>query len=257
MKCGTTALHNYLAEHPDLQGAPEKEVSFFDQNVNYQRGVAWYHSRFPLAFRWRPRPRLFESTPSYLYYDWVPQRLQAYCPTMKLIVVLRDPIARAYSHWNMFRQRARTGPTLESGHWDSRTRVPINAMMALPEFPEFHDCIRREIEAINSGSRNLDPGFVSRGVYHIQLRRFFECFPREQVLVLESRMLKTQPFETLNSVTRFVEVAPHMWKKQIELHLVGEYSEPMSQQSRALLSDFYRPHNERLFGLLGRDFPWG
>src|SRR5262249_6444510 len=48
MKCGTISLHNYLTEHPELRGAEQKEISYFDQNVNYQRGLVWYHSQFPM-----------------------------------------------------------------------------------------------------------------------------------------------------------------------------------------------------------------
>jgi hypothetical protein len=256
MKCGTTSLHNYLADHSDLWGAEHKELSFFDQNVNYRRGFAWYHSQFPIALPFSTDSRLFESTPSYLYYSWVAERIRAYDPSMKMIVLLRNPIARAYSEWNMWRHRSKAGPKFGIGRWDARTRVSLNMMMSRAEFPDFRLCIMEEIKAITECSARPEPHLVLRGIYDIQLQRFFSRFPREQILVLESSWLKSNTIQALDSIARFLDVAPHAWTRQAELHLVGEYSEPMSPECKGLLREFYRPHNERLFQLLGREFDW-
>ena len=256
MKCGTTSLHNYLTEHPQLWGAGEKEVSFFDQNVNYRRGFAWYHSKFPIALPINENFRLFESTPSYLYYPWVPERIRTYDRNMKLIALVRDPVSRAYSEWNMWRHRSEAGTLFDKGRWDARTRVPLNRLMWRGDFPDFRQCIEREIQAISASKALAEPHLLARGIYFDQLERYFAHFPREQVLVLDSGALKTNRIETLDSIARYLDVAQHAWTKQSELHLVGEYSKPMSGESKEMLREFYKPYNERLFNLLGREYKW-
>jgi hypothetical protein len=105
VKCGTTALHRYLCDHPKIVPAWDKEIHFFDQNVSYiERGPNWYHAKFPPPFRLGVGRQTFEATPSYLYqFPRCAERIYNYDPRLKLIVLLRAPVERAYSHWKMLR----------------------------------------------------------------------------------------------------------------------------------------------------------
>lgn len=256
-KAGTTSMFHYLAEHPNIRAAPEKEIGFFDQDVNYRRGVAWYHSRFPLAIKPGAALATFEATPQYLYYPWAAQRIRAYAPGMKIIVVLRNPVERAYSAWNMFRQRARNGFRLRAGRFDPSLRKIMNGLLGAPEFPSFEACVEREIEAIGRGGRlPLEPSFVRRGFYAEQLQRYFQYFPRDQVCVVESGALKSDPAGVLAGTVRFLGLPAHTWLEHRTGHLVGEYEQRLSHAVRDRLAAFYRPYNERLYELLGEDFGW-
>src|SRR5580765_8161584 len=105
-KGGTTALASYLYEHPEICVAGAKEVHFFDTDSLFRAGTvpdyAAYHARFHPAGRERI---LGDATPIYMYWEPAPQRIWQYNPAMKLIVILRDPAARAFSHWNMQRTK--------------------------------------------------------------------------------------------------------------------------------------------------------
>src|ERR1700761_3269521 len=98
-KGGTTALFDYLGDEPGLSLAREKELHFFDDESQdwAAPNTAAYHAAFA-PFDGRPRG---EATPIYVYWPNSLARIRAYNPAMKLIVVLRDPVQRAWSHWRM------------------------------------------------------------------------------------------------------------------------------------------------------------
>src|SRR4051812_20619515 len=106
MRGGTTSLVRYLGEHPDVYVAPQKEVHFFDEH--FELGVEWYEAQF----EGRGDARQFgEGTPAYLYGDIAMQRLKQILPETRLIVSVREPVERAYSHY--WHQRARGYETKE------------------------------------------------------------------------------------------------------------------------------------------------
>ena len=106
-KGGTSALHEYLSEHPDLCLSATKELHFFDNEELFQQGAPDY-APCHAAFRQKmPSQLAGESTPIYMYWEPSPKRIWEYNPRMKLIVLLRNPIDRAYAHWNMERSGGR------------------------------------------------------------------------------------------------------------------------------------------------------
>ena len=106
-KGGTSALDAYLREHPDICMANQKEVHFFDNEAIFNgdnSDYAVYHAAFSLK---TSQQLLGESTPIYMYWHAAPKRIWQYNPDMKFLIMLRNPIDRAYSHWNMERGRKR------------------------------------------------------------------------------------------------------------------------------------------------------
>lgn len=184
-KGGTTALFHYLDDLASVQMAPAKEIHFFDDET----GVDWtnpdyapLHAAFPEIDE-RPRG---EATPIYLYWPNCLERIAAYDPAMKLIFLFRDPVARAWSQWQMEFAR---GWETEPFAWcirEGRARVDS------PEAPGFHRVY----------------SYVERGFYGAQLERLFTIFPREQVLLLSSDDLKTDPGATLGRICGFLGVEP-------------------------------------------------
>lgn len=113
-KAGTTSLARWLGEHPGAFIAPEKEVRYF--NLHHDRGQDWYRSRFAEA---RPGQLAGEATPGYLYDDAALQRIQAEVPDATLLVLLRDPVARAWSQYQFFRAMG-----VEHESWDVLVQEP-------------------------------------------------------------------------------------------------------------------------------------
>ena len=103
----------------------------------------------------------------------------------------------------------------------------------------------------------LDPSFVRRGLYAEQLERYFKVFPREQMLILEDRELRHQRQDTMRRVAEFLRLAPMAWEEQEleDIHVGTSRDRPEPEAVRRL-EEFFRPHNERLYALLGRRFDW-
>jgi hypothetical protein len=265
-KAGTTALYYYLAEHPRLRPSIEKEVGFFapepyeqwpthplhsalwhggrtvfDDPREYRRALSWYHGQFPLPHVLGPGRLTFEATPEYLYYPRSADRILRYDRRVKLVVLLREPVDRAFSAWNMYRGWGAYRPLVYAPRRESR---------------DFATAVEEELADIAVGREPGEPGYVRRGFYAEQLERFLTRFPRAQLLVLESRRLRDRPDEVIDEVSDFLGV-PRMEHqgKRSAIH-VGEYDQKPPAETASLLRRVYRPHNERLFELLGRDFDW-
>ena len=183
-KAGTTALFDYLSEIPGLELPAVKEAHFFDD----EEKVDW------AAPDYAPYHRLFgdpdrlwgEATPIYLYWPNALERIRAYNPAMKLILLFRDPVERAWSHWKMEYAR---GKETEPFGWcirDGRAR-----MAGGTPYPGFHRVY----------------SYVERGFYGRQLARLLALFPRDQLLLLGSDSLKREPTATIQTICTFLDVA--------------------------------------------------
>ncbi|HWI85673.1 MAG TPA: sulfotransferase domain-containing protein [Sphingomonas sp.] len=184
-KGGTTALFDYLAELPALELPAVKEAHFFDDDD----GVDWtapdcsrYHALFV-----HPDRLWGEATPIYLYWPNALERIHAYNPSMKLIVLFRDPIERAWSHWKMEYAR---GKETEPFAWcirEGRAR-----MARTHPYPGFHRVY----------------SYVERGFYGRQLARALSLFPRRQMLLLDSHSLMHRPSATISAICAFLGIDP-------------------------------------------------
>lgn len=220
-KGGTTALFDYLREHPDLLLADVKEVHFFDnENVDWQKpDYESYHARFTSPTD--ERSRLWgEATPIYIYWPRCLERIADYNPAMKLVLVFRDPIERAWSHWRMEYAR---GAETEPFAWCIREgRHRVNGD---PSAPGHH----REFS------------YVERGFYGAQVQRLLNFFPREQALFLRSEDLRLSPGRILGRVCDFLN-APHFSTFEIKESHVGqdvEYEKRISTDDRDYLTKIF------------------
>ncbi|MDP9365631.1 MAG: sulfotransferase domain-containing protein [Chloroflexota bacterium] len=227
-KGGTTSLYRYLTEHPDVGGATKKEVHFFDRS--YDKGLDWYLAHFPERGEFAV---VGESGPSYLFHPEVPERVRRTLPHAKLLVLLRNPVDRAYSQYQM-RLRRVGEDSFEAALDEEFARLPVNGNLPGPE--KGHHA------------------YLPRGVYADQLRRWFAVFPREQFLVLQSEAFFAQPEEGLRRTLAFLGLPP--WRPaEFEVHNPGAYGE-MRPETRRRLQEFYAPHNRRLYELLDWDLGW-
>ena len=120
MRGGTTSLFTYLSEHPLVARGAVKEVKYFWPEASYARGPGWYRAHFPTrvalsarAARGGGRPRVLDARPAYLYRTVSHARIAALLPGARLIALLRDPVARAHSHFGLVRDRYAYAETFE------------------------------------------------------------------------------------------------------------------------------------------------
>jgi hypothetical protein len=240
-KAGTTFLYDHLAQHPNITPALAKEVHFFD--YNFERGEAWYRAHFPTRMeKWRGEfQATFEGSPYYLFYPHAAWRVKQIAPRAKLIVLLRNPVERAYSH---YQHQLRLG--LETlAFEDALEQEPARLV------GEYEKLVS---DGTYYSFNYQNYSYMARGMYADQLERWFRYFPREQFLILQSEAVYADPAKEFVRVLDFVHVP--RWQPQVfQPSLQGEY-EPMQPEMRAYLSDFFAPHNERLYELLDIDFEW-
>ena len=228
-KGGTSALDAYLREHPELCFPPRKELHFFDTDANFAVepvDYTAYHANFDPH---PPQRMLGEATPSYMYWPTAAERIARYNPAMRFIMVLRNPITRAFSHWNYSRQVER-------------------------ERLSFFDALRAEPER----QRQLDPfsaksfTYVERGFYAQQLRRLWGHFPVLQTLVFKSEELWEAPNDVLGRIAAFLDIAPFapVAGKTVNAR---EYVTEMSEEERRYLAGAYEDEIHNLEQLLGWD----
>jgi hypothetical protein len=259
-KAGTSALWKYLGFHPQIVVPARKEIGFFHRDKVYAKGTDWYHCRFPLRYRLGPEQVTFEATPEYIYYPKCATRMHSYDTDLKLIVLLRDPVDRAYSAWRMFlrlfaerrefmRELAQVANPPGQA-WFER-------MLSGVPYPTFEDAVDAEFEEMAIGKTYGEPSWIRRGLYVDQLHNLYRHFDPGQLLVLDSTSLRTDTASTLDHVCDFLELNRHPWpSRQLQPVHVQSYQTHMSETCRARLQTFFRPHNERLFSLLGRSFDW-
>jgi Sulfotransferase domain len=237
-KAGTTALYAYLRRHPQITGPSWKEVSFFDRH--WARGESWYRGNFPNRARTGGK-LVGEASPSYVFHPLAPQRVQELVPEARLIVLVRNPIDRALSHYN---------------HEVSLGREPLSFEEALDAE---EDRLRSEAERMAADPRYFSREWWShtykaRGRYAEQLERWLAVFPREQLLVLSSDDLGSEPERTHAQVLEFLGAPPHRLDSYPRVY-EREY-EPMTPETRERLAAEFEEPNRRLYELLGRDLGW-
>ena len=247
-KAGTTSLYGWLSEHPFVAAASQKEVHFFD--YNYCRGVDWYRKHFPPQ---RAREQFAsehgrgfltgEASPSYISHDWAPERLAQSLPEVKLLVVLRNPVDRAYSQFQMSR-REREEP-LES----FADAVAIEDERLGPERARTKADERYNSWPIGCWS------YLMRSRYAEQLETWLTLFPREQFHFVTLEELSHDPQRALDSVHEFLGLPAHRYQDLKPLH--SATYDALPAKTRARLDEYFRPHNERLYELVGIDFGWG
>ena len=237
-KAGTTALYAYLRRHPGVTGPSWKEVSFFDRH--WARGERWYRGNFPPRFRARAAA-VGEASPSYLFHPLAPARAASLVPGAKLIVLLRNPVDRAFSHYQ---------------HEVALGREPLSFEDALAAEEER---MAGELERMLADERYFSHAwwnwtYAARGLYAEQLERWYDAFPREQLLVLSTDELAERTAETYARVLAFLGV---------ERHDLGDYPRIFSRKyasmepaTRERLAAAYAEPNRRLAEVLGRDPGW-
>lgn len=239
MRGGTTSLYHYLMSNPLFAPGRNKELHFF--STHYSRGLAWYRSRFPLAGA--PGQFTGDASPSYLFHPLAAERVKADYPHIRLIALLRNPVDRAYSHWN------------------------FNTLIG-KETLGFEEALDREAERLDGALERMleNPAprqgsfnrfsYQARGLYAEQLERWFKHFPREQMLITRSEDLYAAPQAALDHAMAFLSAPSFTLRPDARARQQKPYEAPMRPDTRQGLVDYFRPHNQRLYDLLGRDFGW-
>jgi hypothetical protein len=246
--CGTSSLYAYMVAHPNIAAAKRKEVHFYDDH--WYDGQYWYRANFPLFSeklldgKLKSQPYLTgEASPFYLYHPLVPDRVKKLTPDARFLVSLRNPIRRAFSHYQQSKESGRERLSFEAAIDAETDRLKGEV-----------EKNREEPGALNS-RKMKHYSYVTRGHYAEQLEHWFERFPREQFLIFNSERLFRDTPATMARVWEFLGLPPYTEAEYPPYH-VGGYTEKVAPETHARLREYYAPHNERLYALLGERYDW-
>lgn len=246
-RSGTTAIFQSLAEHPQvLRPTVDKGTDYY--TLHYERGLDWYRSRMPLArpsrvqgSRYRPL-QAFEACTYYMFHPFAVERLARDFPDVRLVVMLRNPVERAYSAYKHefargFEPEATFLGALERE--DARLDGEVERMrqdVSYESVPHRHHAYRQ------------------RGQFAEQLKRVYKNFSREQVYVMESEAFFADPVAEYRHLIDFLGLA-NWAPARIDRHNARPGS-PMPADAREFLVDHYRDCDGELAELLGRAPSW-
>jgi hypothetical protein len=259
-KCGTTALFSYLDKHPSCMGASGKESLLFSTLFEGKIGNKEM-CRFFMRKEWLKKYRkqlLFDATPENVYLEEVPQRIYNHNPEARLIFLVREPVSRAISEYNMACWYAKERNKCVREDPD---REYFNYMKC-PERYSFSWFIEEELRRIKETGSYLPsafhyPDFIRHGLYSEQLKRYYKYFNPKQILILEDKELKNHKKEILYRVEDFLNIKHRVWKdEELVNSNVGVYSLPVQEDCKQYLTDFFRPWNEEFFQMIGRRMDW-
>jgi hypothetical protein len=227
-KSGTTALHYFLSRHPHITMGNRQEMHFFDNEEIFSRPVDYelLHQHF------RPVPPSTiagECTPIYMYWKPAMERIWKYNPKIKLLIILRNPVDRAFAHWNMQRFKG---------------REPLDFLDAVREEEN------RALEAAPLQLRRFS--YVDRGFYAEQLERVLKFFPQEQVKIIKFEEFRDKKSETLNAMFRFLGVGPIVSSLDKDRNVVP-YEREMTADERKYLFGIFAEDIANLEQMLGWD----
>lgn len=250
-KGGTTSVANWLVQHPQVmsmfpRAQRHKSPHYFD--INYWRGPTWYRSHFPT--RWArsvTRRRtggavVGETSPYYLFHPAAPARIRETAPDVRLIAILREPVSRAHSNY-----------------WD-------RVVAGTEDLPTFEEALAAEQERTAGVTAEwlADPAhysvhhdnhtYLARGRYAEQLRRYFDVFPREQLLVLPLDALKADASAAFRRIEEHIGIDHH--DVDLTPRNARDGYPKIRPETRERLAAYYEPYNRELYDLLGEDFGW-
>ena len=242
-RCGTTSLYQHLPEHPCISKSPHDNMGFF--NDNFHLGVNWYKSFFPTTFtRKKIKSKFgnflaFDVTTKYMEEESTANNVYQTKPNMKIIIILRNPVDRAYSQYHLsVRQTA--------------------------ERRSFEDVVEENMNRLNKESHEhyeikprfsaKEDNYLKKGLYALQLRYWLKILPRENILIVSTEEFESNQQIIYNKIFEFLNISKFEVKNTKKMEK-GNYP-PMKSETRNLLLDYFRSHNHELFELINIKFDW-
>ena len=246
MKSGTTTVYDHIVRHPNIIPPLSKDSTFYHNY--YWRGVNWYRSYFPSTLLIQIRKALAgskvltgEACVDGLFHPLVAERIARINPKCKIIIVLRNPVDRAYSHYQHETRKGRETLSFKEAINQESSRTAYDSVEKIDG-----------LDYVNHDFRRFS--YLARGHYADHIQRVFNHFPREQVLILRSEDYFQEPRSGLNKIFEFLSLNNAKLRDYPVLN-VGHYS-PIPTEIRELLVQHYTEYNTKLYQLTGEDFGW-
>ena len=250
-KGGTRALLEILKIHPSVR-ASSREAHFFDRDENYELGLEWYRDQMPLSL---PEQVTMEKSPSYFVTNGVPDRVYQMSPTVKLLVIVRDPTQRAVSDYTQ-------------------------SLFKHPDNPPFEELVLVDAQ---KGIVNGNWSKITIGRYAKHLTRWLKSFPQSQIHFVSGEELVKNPAAEIKLVEKFLGLKPYITQDNFyfnktkgffcfvgkkndfgrvrdDAHCMGSSKgrkhPPVREHVLKIVQQYFRPHNVAFYNMVKRDFNW-
>ena len=249
-RAGTSSLYKWLESHPNVVASLRKETEYL--SAHWCKPESWYRGHFASGPRrtfekaLRARPIVtFEASPNYLFHPLAPERAAGLMPDARIVALLRDPVDRAFSHWQ---HEVRNGR--ESLGFEAALDAEPDRLAGEEDRMRADHCYRSLAWERCS--------YAARGRYADQLQRWFALFPRGQVMVVHSADLYRDTASCYAAILDFLRL-PAFTPKAFGNHSFGGGAPRGTRMADATwrrLKAEFAPHDQRLYELLGCDFGW-
>lgn len=202
-KSGTTSLYYYLKQHPDIYFSEVKEITYFDNDDFYKKGINYFHSFFS---NYKDQKIIATADVHLLPSATAPERVFKYNPNIKIIVLLRDPVDRAYSAYNYAKKNG----------WESSDVSFIKSI-------EKEEEIRSNKELI----RKNDLLYFWNGLYHHHLTNWFNYFPKDSFFIFKDEELRNNAAVKIKELFKFLGISEHK-----EINTSKEYNKAGNVKSK-------------------------
>ena len=247
-RCGTSSLYKYLGSHPEVAASLRKETRYF--TLYFDKGEEWYRAHFPLRSLAGSSARVvFEATPDYMLDPRCAERVIRSAVRCKIVVILRDPVERAFSHYLHHRRLGQEPLSFEEALEQEESRLaPYRVVLE----EDWDAPLPKEWQRYS---------YVTRGLYAEQLEPWYARFGADSILVLHSEDLFRKPAEVFDGLCAFLGISPWVPTDRRNHSYIGtpgrsRSTVEMPAPERAWLEKRFREPNRRLFELLGRSYDW-
>lgn len=245
-KCGTSSLYDHLMQHPCIGQSLAKQIHFFDRY--FDRKTSWYKVCFPFIWEKFYVEKLLkkkfatgEATAHYMTHPLAAKRAFEIVPNAKIIVMLRNPVDRAYSHYNMEKANYNEELSFEEVIEQENTRIA----------GEFEKMLKNEN---NSGVNYPHRAYIKSGEYLDQIKRWMEYYPKGQFLFIKTEEFNKDPSGIYHQVLKFLGLPPH--ELPVYEKIRKRKYEKMNSETRKKLLEYFKPFNEKLYEYLEKNFHW-
>ena len=256
-KGGTGALRMFLGAHPEIDIGPGKSpeigmwenpaVNFFD--MHYELGLEWYLNKMPCS---EPDHIIIDHTPQYFMKEYVPKRVYMFNNTIRLLLVIREPISRTVSQYLQWKGRR----------------------------PNFDQELDIESFLLDESGRKIDEknAATSKSTYILHLKKWLSVFKLHQIYIVNGDEFRQNPLRQLNEIETFLGVKPHFTPENIYYNKTrgfycvktseigkgfqcggggkGRKHPELTKSTLRQLVEFFKPYNEKLFKTIGKRFNW-
>ena len=236
-KCGSTSLWYYLNQHFRIQASKQKEIHFF--SYYSEMDLNRYRKNFPELNK--NIQHYFEASQTYLQDYNTMKRIRDVLPNMKFIVMMRDPIDKAYSHYQSLRKNNNENKDFIECINEEKIRLQI--------WNERH-----EKRILRPYTYSFIPPYLYLSCYDIHLKNAFKLFDQKNFLLLELKELEDNPEMVVKQCFSFLKLEPV--KIDYTKKNVGRYTSSISKSLKNELNEYFKPHNNNLQEIAGRKFSW-